>query len=202
MKQQEKIYLPYVPSATSVNYIYLFYLYHTAYIFDDRSIGQDIVYKSVNDLVRQMELRNIKIKEPTLRRFLANKKNKDFFTITENNGVKYLKLNNDFRQQAHNTYRFVVLCPKTYTLLVEQKDDLLARYTIYLKYMCGLNKSGQTDTTINQFLSTFCYSTKSNENKRIIGKYNSLLEDKGIISIKRDMMENGRWRNTYTFLDT
>lgn len=68
--------------------------------------------------------------------------------------------------------------------------------------MCGLNKRGQTDTTINQFLSTFCYSTKSNENKRIIGKYNSLLEDKGIISIKRDMMENGRWRNTYTFLDT
>ena len=41
---------------------------------------------------------------------------------------------------------------------------MLAKYTIYMKYMCGFN-GGSADFTANQFLTTFNYSIKSNNIK-------------------------------------
>ena len=77
---------------------------------------------------------------------------------------------------------------------------MLAKYTIYLKYMCGLC-GGQTDITANQFLTTFGYSAKSNDTKDRISKYNKKLEEAGIIKIIRTPLEDGKRRNIYTFID-
>lgn len=67
--------------------------------------------------------------------------------------------------------------------------------------MCGLCGNKGTDFTANQFLQTFEYATNSNNYKDKISKYNSLLEEKKIVSIHRNPLEQGKRRNTYIFLD-
>ena len=66
--------------------------------------------------------------------------------------------------------------------------------------MCGKGK-GKTDITANQFLDTFGYSTKSGDSKTKICSYNRLLEKEHIIKIEGNTLEDGKRRNTYTFLD-
>lgn len=124
-----------------------------------------------------------------------------FFTFREFGGTKWIMLNNDFRGTSGKNKPFVCLSKDTYTLLIQEQDNLLAKYTIYMKYMCGLCGNKGTDFTANQFLSTFNYSTNSNNYKDKISKYNSLLEEKKIVSIHRSQLEDGKRRNTYTFLD-
>lgn len=67
--------------------------------------------------------------------------------------------------------------------------------------MCGLC-GGCSDFTANQFLSAIGYSTMSSAQKEDISKFNKLLEDKKIVSIQRNRLEDGKRRNIYTFLDT
>lgn len=200
MQNYNKIYLPYVPPA-DVNYIYIFYLYKKAQRMADRDIKQDIGYKSINDLCRQLNEDQKVISYSTLKRMIESKKYEDFFSIRDCGNIKWLSLNNDFRSKTDNKQRFVVLNPTTYNLLIQQEDNLLAKYTIYIKYMCGLN-GGESDFTANQFLSAFGYCTKSGSEKGQLSKYNHLLEENQIISIDRTMLEEGKRRNTYTFLDT
>jgi len=58
---------------------------------------------------------------------------------------------------------------------MNEKDNLLAKYIIFMKYMCGVN-GGSSDFTANQFLTAFGYTTQSNNMKDKISKYNNLLE--------------------------
>ena len=191
-----KIYLPHVPRA-NVNYIYLFRLYGIAQQYEDRSIKQDIGFQSVADLYRQLEK---KIGYSTLKRMLENKEYNSFFSLVDNGSMKWIYLNNDFRKSTENKQSFVVLNPKTYNLLIQQNKNLLAKYTIYIRYMCGIC-GGASDFTADQFLSTFGYCLNSNETKTTLSQYNKLLEKEGIIHIKRNSLEDGKRRNTYTFLD-
>ena len=138
--------------------------------------------------------------ESTLRRLLKNKEYNDFFSIEKYGSMNWIHLNNDFRKTEEKTQPFVVLCPNTYNLLIQEQDNLLAKYTIYMKYMCGYC-GGSTDFTANQFLSTIGYSNKSHSLKDTLSKYNILLEKNGLISIKRTPLEEGKRRNTYTFTD-
>lgn len=200
MSNYNKIYLPYVPPA-DVNYIYLFYLYKKAERMADRDIKQDIGYTSINDLCRQLNEDQKVISYSTLKRMIESKKYEDFFSIEDLGSIKWLRLNNDFRSRTDNKQKFVVLNPTTYNLLIQQGDNLLAKYTIYIKYMCGLN-CGSSDFTANQFLSEYGYCTKSGNHKGQLSKYNLLLEEQKIIRIERTMLEEGKRRNTYTFLDT
>jgi hypothetical protein len=62
--------------------------------------------------------------------------------------MKWITLNNDFRDTTGKKRPFVVLSPKTYNLILQEEDNLLAKYIIYIKYMCGLC-GGSTDFTAN-----------------------------------------------------
>ena len=199
MQSYKKYFIPYYPTA-KINYIYLLSLYKISERAEERGIKQDIGYSSIKELLNNINNNDKVLSESTLRRMLESSKYKNFFTVKEFGAMKWIILNNDFTKSAGKKQPFVVLCPNTYNLLIDKKDNLLAKYTIYLKYMCGLN-GGSTDFTANQFLTTFNYSVSSNTLKDKISKYNSLLEKERIISIKRNQLEDGKRRNTYTFID-
>ena len=200
MQSYKKYYIPYYPRA-KINYIYLLSLYAIADRPENRALKQDIGFYSIKELLSMINSNKFILSEATLRRVLQSDDYKYFFSIEDLGKTKWIILNNDFRNSTQQKIPFVVLCPNTYNLLIQEEDNLLAKYTIYLKYMCGLNK-GKTDFTANQFLTTFGYSTSSHNAKDKISKYNSLLEQKQIISIDRNLLEDGKRRNTYTFLDT
>ena len=156
-------------------------------------------------MLEQINADGYVMSESTLRRMLNNKEYKDFFTIDRMGQTYWITLNNDFRKETGKENPFVVLNPKTYNLLFQEdkeiKDkNLLAKYIIYLKYMCGYC-GGSTDITANQFLTTFGYKTNSNGMKDQLTAFNKLLEDEKIISIKRTQIAEGKRRNTYTFID-
>ena len=115
---------------------------------EERGIKQDIGFKSINELLSMINKDRTVLSDRTLRRMLNNEEYKCFFTLQEFGAMNWIILNNDFSRTANKQEPFVVLCPKTYNLLLEKKDNLLAKYTIYLKYMCGANK-GITDITAN-----------------------------------------------------
>lgn len=198
-----KYYLPYVPRA-KINYIYLFYLYGIA----ERNysdIKEKIDYKTIVELLGKINEKGEVMKYSTLQRLLADKKKqyKNFFSIIElPDGMNRIYLNNRFKSaNGKKVPPFVVLNPKTYNFLIQQNNNLLARYTVYMKYMCGLC-GGCSDFTANQFLSAIGYCAKSNTLKGMISGFNQLLEEHKIISIQRNRLEDGKRRNIYTFLDT
>lgn len=139
------------------------------------------------------------ISESTLRRMLKNTEYNDFFEIDKFGSMNWIHLKNDFHKPEEKK-PFVVLCPNTYNLLIQEQDNLLAKYTIFIKYMCGYC-GGSTDFTANQFFSAFGYSLNSHSMRDRLCKYNTLLEQSGIVSIKRTLLEEGKRRNTYTFRD-
>lgn len=57
--------------------------------------------------------------ESTLRRLINSEEYKKFFTIKEFGVMKWIILNNDFKRTTANKEPFVVLCPKTYNLLIQ-----------------------------------------------------------------------------------
>ena len=215
MLNYKKIYLPFVPRA-KVDYTYIFYLYRIAEQYEERSIKQDIGYRSIADLCRQintntelLQYNNLREKKKkknelinysTLRRMLNNDEYKDFFTIEDLRRIKWIRLNNDVRELINKKKGFVVLNPKTSSFLIQQDENLLTKYTIYMKYMCGAC-GGKSDFTANQFFSAIGYSTFSNSEKDTISKYNRLLEKEKIIEVERSMLEDGKRRNTYNFID-
>ena len=131
---------------------------------------------------------------------IKNVEYNNFIRVQSNSTQKVIILNNDYRNTKGMNRPFVVLCHKTYNLIIQEEDNLLAKYIIYMKYMCGISNNN-TDFTANQFLSTIGYSTKSNNTKDCISRYNTLLENEKIICIKRNMLEDGKRRNTYSFID-
>ena len=194
-----KIYLPFVPSA-DVNYIYLFSLYRIADRYDDSKIKSYVSYKSHNDLLRKINEDKKIMSYSTLSRVLQNNEYNAFFEVLEDDIDKSIFLFNDVRRLIEQKKGFVILFPDTYKLLIQQNDNLLAKYTIYLKYMCG-KCGGHTDITADQFLSAFGYSINSNNTKDKISGFNRLLEEKRIVKIDRNRLEDGKRRNTYTFID-
>lgn len=210
-----------------VDYIHIFYLYLLAVRpreekirtlwRDAYSIKQNIDYTSITDLQRQInEIQEILkdklykdnkdakkmqlVSYSTVQRMLNNELYNIYFTIRSLGKNHTLILNNDFKRASNSTKNFVVLNPKIYLYLIQQQDNMLAKYTIYLKKMCGIG-NGKTDITADQFLTTYGYSIKSHSIKNTISHYNQLLETQGIISIERSITDKGTRRNTYTFND-
>lgn len=197
MQSYKKYYIPYRPKA-KINYIYLLCLYRLAERPEDRGIKQDIDFLTYDALAERMG-KGI-VSASTLRRIVKDGKYQEFLTFREFGNRKSIVLNNDFRETGGKDNPFVVLCPNTYNLLIQEQDNLLAKYTIYMKYTCGMGK-GKADFTANQFLNTFGYKTNSNDTKEKLCRYNALLEKEKIVSIYRTPLEDGKRRNIYTFLD-
>ena len=197
MQKYEKFFIPYIPKdkKANINYIYLLFFYKLAESPEEHAIKQDISFLTYEELADRIGKRLVSAN--TLRRVVKNEEYKDYFDFIVFGDRKTIILKNDIRV---NKKPFVVLCPNTYNLLLQQQDNLLAKYTIYLKYMCGKG-GGRADFTANQFLATFGYATNSNNMKEKISQYNSLLEKKKIVSITRTPLEDGKRRNIYKFLD-
>lgn len=196
-------YVPYKLNR-NVNYRFLFCLYGIAKRENKEArIKNVIVYKKLEDLQQQIENYNdCYFSLPTIGKALGENREeyKDFFTIATSPEENRIILNNNFLRSIDkkNNVPFVRLVPKLYEYLIEQNDNLLTMYVLFLLYYCGLGK-GKTDSTAEQFLFACGYSTTSGSNKGKLCKYNQELSDKGIIRIEKSIV-NGRFRNTYTFL--
>lgn len=204
MENYNKIFLPYVPKA-EVNYIYLFYLYGIAVRYEDRKQKDDICFSSFRELEERINGKYAKdgkkvVSQATLRRVALSEKYKDFFFYDKNYcGRQGIILQNDFSGDRGKKSPFVVLNRKTYNFLITQADNLLAKYTIFLKYQCGRG-GNKTDFTADQFLQAIGYSTKAGNTKSLLGVYNRLLQEQGIITVKPIRID-GKQRNIYSFID-
>ena len=82
-----------------------------------------------------------------------------------------------------NNNCFVRLTDKEVAYLRKEKDNLLCKYYIYLKYYCSLAKKAgiKQDFTAKQFLTAIGYSTKSQKQIDKISTYNNKLKEQGLI---------------------
>lgn len=213
-------YLLYKENA-NVNYIYLLYLYKIAERYTDdieydfkKHLKTDISFKSfkeleirINTLLKQYQKKDNKgklktlISETTLSRIVSKKEYSDFFFYDKFGDNKLIILNNDFSKGSYNKNKsFVRLSPLMVNLLLEEQDNLLAQYIIYIIHSCGIHNNS-ADFTAIQFLQSAGYSLKANNYKSKVSDYNNLLKEKNIISIKSWRDEAGRMRNTYSLIN-
>lgn len=205
-------YVPYYEEY-NINYIYLLLFYRMAVVDKNLWIKNTVNYRSLKDLAKRMnELSNYIRKErndttqevqiisqSTISRISNNSEYSKYFEWQKDN--KKIVLFNDFRNTTNNKkIPFVCLDEDVVSFLIEQNDNLLATYYLYLKYHCGSSKDKQTDTTAKQFLDALGYSTKSGSFVSKISEYNSLLVSKGLLKIKKYRDENGHERNIYSVL--
>ena len=205
-------YLPYYEEY-NINYIYLLLFYRMAVVDKNLWIKNTVNYRSLKDLAKRMnELSNgIRkeshntaqevqiISQSTISRISNNAEYSKYFEWQKDN--KKIVLFNDFRNTTNSKkIPFVCLDEDVVSFLIEQNDNLLATYYLYLKYHCGSSKDKQTDTTAKQFLDALGYSTKSGSFVSKISEYNSLLVSKGLLKIKKYRDENGHERNIYSVL--
>lgn len=167
---------------------------------------QDICFSSFRDLEEQINNKYSKsnekkvVSQATLNRMVKKEDYEPFFTYHRcYYGKQGIVLNNDFRGDRGKTEPFVVLTAKTQRFLIEQKDNLLAKYVIFIKYQCGRGNSN-TDFTADQFLQAIGYSVKAGSTKTILSNYNRLLVEKGFLKITPIRID-GKQRNIYTFID-
>ena len=205
-------YVPYYEKY-NINYIYLLLFYRMAVVDKNLWIKNTVNYRSLKDLAKRMnELSNCIRKErndttqevqiisqSTISRISNNSEYSKYFEWQKDN--KKIVLFNDFRNTTNSKkIPFVCLDEDVVSFLIEQNDNLLATYYLYLKYHCGSSKDKQTDTTAKQFLDALGYSTKSGSFVSRISEYNSLLVSKGLLKIKKYRDENGHERNIYSVL--
>ena len=185
----KKYYLRFLPTA-NIDYVFLLTLYDLADYNTDTKTYSIITYKSLPELARLCS-----VSDKTLRRHLADTEYSPFLQWDKQN--KRVILLNDFSKTRYKT-PFLTVSPEEVRLLLTQKDNLLCKYLIYLKYFCGYSASKCIDTTCKQFLSAIGYSSNSSYPSKISG-YNALLEREGIIRITKKHDERGFLRNVYSF---
>lgn len=202
-------YVPYYEKY-NINYIYLLLFYKIAEADKKQWIKNIVNYSSFKDLMNRMndvassiaKERNVMadkvqiISASTISRISTNTEYNEYFKWQKDE--KRIILLNDFRKSNSSKIPFVSLGENAVSFLIEQNDNLLAKYYLYLKYHCGSSKSKQTDTTAKQFLDALGYSTKSGSFVSKISEYNSLLVSNGLLKIKKYKDENGRERNIYS----
>jgi len=183
-------YLHFNPKA-DVNYLHLFSLYDLADYNPATKAYDTITYTSIPKLAALLPYSN-----STLNRLLANDKYKDFISIDKDNRV--ITLNSSVIKGSNNNC-FVRLTKKEIAYLRQEKDNLLCKYYIYLKYYCYIAEKAGTkqDFTAKQFLSAIGYSTNSQSQLDKISSYNKKLKEMGLISITTYRDELGHTRNIY-----
>lgn len=192
-------YIPYAIDA-DINYIYLLYLYGIAKRDQGKRIKSIIEFSTFDELLNKINEKYGKksISISTLRRFINNKNYNPFFTYSKSNGIHRIELNNVFKKT--NNVSFVRIIPDIYNLIIDKRDNLLAKYIIYLIHCCGITNN-ETDFTANQFLLSCGYSINSNSYHSRLSEYNKLLKDNDIISIACRLEAGNKKRNTYKLLD-
>lgn len=220
-------FIPY-EEKTKINYVYLLYLYSIAQL-DKEGLKEnnyvdykefkylfktEIIFNSYSNLESQINNRLKKyqkkddkgnnkslVSSDTLKRIVNSNEYKYYFQLFSNDDKYIIILNNNFTNTEGQKKRpFVRLSPAMVDVILEQKDNLLAKYIIYLVHYCGISNN-KTDFTANQFLSAIGYSTLSNSQKSKLSSYNRLLEDRKIIKISVWRDEQKHQRNTYSLIN-
>ena len=183
-------YLNFIPKA-NINYLYLFSLYDLAKYNPITKAYDTITYTSISKLAEILPFSTA-----TLNRILSDNNYKNFLNVDKKN--KKIILNCSMIKGSNNNH-FVRLTEKEVYYLQEEKDNLLCKYYIYMKYYCAIaNKDGKKqDFTAKQFLLAIDYSIKSQSQIDKISTYNNKLKEKGLISIKTYIDELGHIRNIY-----
>lgn len=191
-----KLYIPYDERA-NINYVYLIQFYLCANYNKERKAFDEISYKTIEDLTRQLNFfvkdKNKYISNSTVRRILSDSNYGNYFSV--NKQEKLIYINNNIK----NKNKFVVIDFKEANLILQSRDNLLAKYLLYLKYYCGYSKSKKIDTTAKQFLNACGYSINSNAYISKISEYNRLLVQQKIITIEKYRDNNGFERNLYSY---
>lgn len=191
----KKYYLNYDENA-NINYCFLFALFCIAERNKKGNIYNVISYKNLKELSdRIQEKAKYNISASSISRMINNKDYKPYFTKSE--AENKIILNTDFRKGKTAGNKFVVLSNTEIYFLLEQNNNQLNKYYLYLKYYCGYTKSGQIDSTAGQILSAIGYSANCGNNKNNLCKYNTLLAEQGFISIEKKKDERGFYRNIY-----
>lgn len=188
-------YIRYEPKA-NINYIYLFYLYSLAEYNTSTNLFDTVSYKSVRALQRLIVERFGKgsISPSSLCRLLKDDRYSNYIKVdTEHNRIA-------LQTATKGMPCFVVLTKREIDFLIDKKDNLLAKYYLYLKHFCGRGAVGTQDFTIKQFLKYCGYSDKSNSYVSLVSSYNTLLVENGFIMIENYTDEQGHTRNCYHLL--
>lgn len=188
-------YIRYEPQ-TDVNYIYLLYLYSLAEYNPSTNLFDTVSYKSVRALQRLIAERFGKgsISPSTLSRLFKDDRYRNYIKVdTEHNKIA-------LQTATKGMPCFVMLTKREIDFLIDKKDNLLAKYYLYIKHFCGRGTVGTQDFTLKQFLKYCGYSDKSNSNVSKVSSYNSLLVDNGFIRIEKYTDEQGHTRNCYHLL--
>lgn len=182
-------YFLYYDEKANVNYSLLFALFSIA------QANNVIVYSNINELKNRFKtICNYEISVSTISRALNDKENYiDYFSKSENENK--IILNTDYKNLKN---KFIVLTDKEIEFLLNENNKMLNKYYIYLKYYCGYAKTKRIDTTANQILSAIGYSSNCGNNKNNLCRFNTLLLDKGFISIDKVKDNKGFWRNIYS----
>ena len=195
----KQYYIPYFPGAKKHNLLQILYLYKVAEYDKGTKLYNKITFQSLDELTRRINeaAGESVLSKATLSRLLNNEEYKIYFSYDRER--KEIVLNNNFRSKpgVKEKQPFIVLSAAEYEFLTNTKDNLLVQYFFYLRYYCGLSKSGRTDSTAKQFLTACGYSVSSGSYLSKIAGYNSLLSSTGYLTIKKTRDENGRERNEY-----
>lgn len=188
-------YIRYEPKA-DINYIYLFYLYSLAEYNTSTNLFDTVSYKSGRALQRLIVERFGKgsISPSSLCRLLKDDRYRNYIKVdTEHNRIA-------LQTATKGMPCFVMLTKREIDFLIDKKDNLLAKYYLYIKHFCGRGTVGMQDFTIKQFLKYCGYSDKSNSYVSLVSSYNTLLVENGFIRIEQHTDEKGHTRNCYHLL--
>jgi DNA-binding MarR family transcriptional regulator len=183
-------YLRFRPTA-NIDYLYLLAFYDLAEYNEETKVFDTIHYSSVRVLAESLN-----ISPATVNRIFDSPAYAEFISVDKS--TKTITLCNAFNKGQKE--QFVRLTAEEVNLIKEVKDNLFAKYLIYLKYYCGYARDKKTDFTAQQFLSACGYSVKSNKTISQISQYNCLLVDRGIIKIQKTRDELGHTRNIYSYI--
>ena len=191
----KQYYINYDETA-NINYCFLFALYCIAEPNKIDRLNNVITYNSQKDLADKIKDKcNYNISSSTISRILKSKDYELYFSKSEKENK--IILNTCFKKGKAASNKFVILTEAEIYFLLEQDNKQLNKYYLYLKYYCGFSKSKRIDTTANQILTAIGYSANCGNNKDNLCKYNSLLLDKGFISIEKARDSKGYCRNVY-----
>lgn len=163
-------------------------------------LNNKIHYKNLSDLSQQIKQNtNIYFSVSTISKILSDTiLYKNHFKVNKERNILILLI--DFRniaEETHSGKSFVTLENHEIDFLLREKNSLLTKYFLYIKYYCSITKEKETDFTAEQFLQAVGYCTTSGSNKQKLCYYNQILENNGLIQIKRYTDNKGHSRNKY-----
>lgn len=192
---------------TSINYLYLLLLNKIAELDKSSRLYNTVRFSSLDELTKRLnekyneinpENKKNVISKTTLTRVLNNEQNKSYFSYDKEK--KLITLHNDFKNKTTNKKaKFITLTDREIDFLLIQKNELLIRYYLFIKYNCGFSGRNKADFTATQFLEATNYCSSSGSNKNKLSSFNGLLVSNKFISIQK-FRYNGKERNAYSIL--